>query len=67
MNEILIADILDLLISLAGGVLLTLFGYRIIGRSEQLDKFNLKWGKLMRWLGPLTIFLSILNFVINMI
>jgi hypothetical protein len=37
MREFLIADTLDLLLSISGGILLTSFGYRIIGKSERLD------------------------------
>jgi hypothetical protein len=49
-NEI--ANLSDLAISMAGGVLATLFGYRIIGKTKPLDAWRDKWGKHLRWIGP---------------
>ena len=61
MTSVEIADIADLVLSIGGGVLLSLFGFRVIGKSAQMDTWHKKWGKHMRLIGPAYILLTLIR------
>ncbi|WP_018413506.1 hypothetical protein [Methyloversatilis thermotolerans] len=50
-----IASVADFAISFAGGILAMLFGFRVIGKGKQIDVWHAKWGKHLRWIGPMLI------------
>ena len=50
-----IAFVADFVISFAGGILAMLFGFRVIGKSKQMDAWYAKWGKHLLWIGPILI------------
>lgn len=56
-----IADLLDLVISILGGILATLFGFRVFGKAKSLDAFHAKWGKHLRWIGPVYILFTLIH------
>ena len=56
-----IAALADFIISMAGGILATLFGFRIIGKGERMDAWYAKWGKHLRWIGPAYIILTLIR------
>jgi hypothetical protein len=56
-----IAAFVDFIVSMLGGVLATLFGFRIIGKAERMDAWYAKWGKHLRWIGPGYIFLTLIR------
>lgn len=56
-----IADLADISISLVGGILVTLFGFRLIGKTNSLDALYAKWGKYLRWIGPAYIILTLIR------
>lgn len=59
MSSQLIANLLDNLISILGGTLATLYGFRILGATEgtnpRWDQWYNGYGKHLKWLGPLVI------------
>ncbi len=56
-----IADLVDMSTSLVGGILVTLLGFRVIGKAKSMDAFYAKWGKHLRWLGPAWIVLTLIQ------
>ena len=56
-----IASLSDLAISMAGGILATLFGFRVIGKSERLNAWHSKWGRHLRWIGPVYMLLTLIR------
>lgn len=60
-----IALIVDFAISLGGGVLATLFGFRIVGKRAHMDAWHAKWGKHMKWLGPIVILFAVVQLLIR--
>ena len=64
MTPTAIADLVDVGLSVFGGVLVTLFGFRVIGKSEIMVAWHKKWGKHMRWLGPVWITLALIQYFV---
>lgn len=66
MSAQFIAKLADLAIMITTGVIALLMGLRVIGPkpgiNEKYDVFHSKWGKHFRWLGPLIIVMSLLEF-----
>lgn len=58
-----VASAVDFVISFAGGIVATLFGFRIIGKSKQMDAWYAKWGKHLRWIGPILILFAAYSLV----
>lgn len=50
-NEV--ASFVDFAITMAGSIVATLFGFRIVGKGAHMDAWYAKWGKHLRWLGPI--------------
>ncbi len=65
MSPQFIAIIIDLAIGVAGGVLATLYGFRVIGPkagvSSKFDATYSKWLRHLKWLGPICILFSVLQ------
>jgi hypothetical protein len=65
MTTQLIADIIDHAISIVGGAMALLIGYRLIGPkpgiNPKFDAFHGKWGKHLKWLGPVVILFAFLQ------
>jgi hypothetical protein len=67
MNPHQIANLIDLALSACGGILVTLFGFRVLGK--QLTP-NARYEKLrphMRWLGPLCIVLALAQYCMTLV
>lgn len=62
-NEI--ADLVDLLLDLIGGILVTLYAFHVIGKSERLDAWRAKVGKPLRWIGPLYIVFGLAHYFMS--
>ncbi len=69
MNAQLIATLVDQSLSIIGGVLATLIGFRFFGpkpsANEKFDSMHGKWLKHFRWLGPLLIAVACLKLVLS--
>jgi hypothetical protein len=59
-----IANLVDMLISIAGGVLATLYGFRIFGKPNPTYPRHEKWRWHLRWIGPVTIVLALARYII---
>jgi len=63
-----LATVIDHSISVLGGILALLFGYRVLGPKAgvdpKYDAFYLKWGKHLKWLGPVVIAFALVQIVI---
>ena len=63
MSAQLIAVIIDNLISIVGGIVAILIGFRVIGpkpeANPKFDTFYAKMGKHLKWLGPLIILFAL--------
>ena len=62
MNAQLIASLIDQSLSIIGGILATLIGFRLFGpkpgSNEKFDSLHTKWLKHLKWLGPLLIVIA---------
>jgi len=60
-----IATIIDHSISVLGGIGGALIGFRVIGpkpgTNPKFDEFHKKWGKHLKWLGPLVIVFALVQ------
>lgn len=56
---------IDILISLAGGVYVTLLAFRVIGPAPEADlktdAWHKKWGRSMKIIGPLLLIISLVR------
>jgi hypothetical protein len=63
-----LAAMIDFSISVLGGVVALLLGYRVLGpqpgANPKYDAFYLKWAKHLKWLGPLIIAFALVQIVI---
>lgn len=64
----LLATVIDHSISVLGGILALLVGYRVLGPKAgvdpKYDAFYLKWGKHLKWLGPVVIAFALVQIAI---
>lgn len=62
MNAQLIATLFDQSISIVGGILATLMGFRVfgpkLGANSKFDVLHAKWFKHLKWLGPMLIVIA---------
>ena len=67
MSAGMIAGLVDAALLLAGGLVATLCGFRVLGRKpgedEKFDAWYSKWGKHLKWLGPLVIAFGIVRLI----
>ena len=65
MTPQLIAVIIDNLITILGGVVAILIGFRILGpaptTNPKFDAFYTGYGKHLKWLGPVLIVFALIN------
>jgi hypothetical protein len=65
MSAQLVAHLLDNLITIIGGVIAILIGFRVVGPKPQknpmYDEMYLKWGKHLKWLGPVMIVCALIQ------
>lgn len=63
MSAQLVAVIIDNLITIVGGIVAILIGFRLVGpKPETNPKFDAiyeKWGKHLKWLGPFIIIFAL--------
>jgi hypothetical protein len=66
-----LATVIDHSISVLGGVLALLVGYRVlgpkVGTNPKYDTFYLKWAKHMKWLGPLIIVFALVQIALAVV
>jgi hypothetical protein len=60
----ILAAVIDHAITVAGGLLASLVGYRLLGprpgKNPGYDAFHHRWGRHLRWIGPLVIVIGLL-------
>jgi len=63
-----IARILYSLIMPLVGVLFTLYGFQVLGNKEhpRYEEWYGKWGRHLKWLGPLLIVIGLILFAVKM-
>lgn len=70
MSSAFIAAAVEALIPLVGGLICTLYGFRLIGpkpgQNPKQDEWHAKWGRHMKWLGPVVIAFAIVLFAMNL-
>jgi hypothetical protein len=63
-----IATVIDHSISVLGGIVALLIGYRVLGpksgANPKYDAFYLKWAKHLKWLGPVVIAFALVQVAI---
>jgi len=63
MSAQLIATLIDLFLTIFGGILASLIGFRVVGpkpgSNEKFDSMYSKWLKHLKWLGPLWVVISL--------
>jgi hypothetical protein len=68
MTTQMLATIIDHCISILGGILAMLVGYRVLGpkpnANPKYEVFYAKWAKHLKWLGPVIIGLALVQIAI---
>ena len=63
-----LATVIDHSISVLGGVLALLVGYRVLGpkagADPKYDAFYLKWARHLKWLGPVIIVFALVQIAV---
>ena len=63
-----LAAMIDFSISVWGGIVALLLGYRVLGpklgTNPKYDAFYLKWAKHLKWLGPMIIAFALVQIAI---
>ena len=63
-----LAAMIDFSISVLGGIVALLLGYRVLGpksgANPKYDAFYLKWAKHLKWLGPVIIVFALVQIAI---
>lgn len=60
----------DNFISIAAGILASLYGYKVMGYrtgTPRYDQWYETWGKHLKWLGPLVIAFGLLRMLITVV
>lgn len=69
MSAQFVATQIHILLSIIGGLVATLIGFRVVNpkswRNEKLNSMSNKWTKHLRWLGPLWIAITLLQFSVS--
>ncbi len=69
MNPKTVAALIELAIPLLGGLYATLLGFQVVGRSPSDDPkyraWRQRWGRHLKWLGPLVMIFGVLQFVLR--
>lgn len=69
MNAKTVAALVELAIPLLGGLYATLMGFQIVGRKPSTDlkylAWQQRWGRHLKWLGPLVMIFGVLQFVLR--